>query len=184
MGVELRRRTEHLLGIDEHAAGAQDVVDAGEQVALAGVVEVVDGQRRDDRVERTGRQPVGEIADVGRPAVAQALASLLEHCGRGVEHVQLGGRVGSGDLGAQQAGARPEVEDALRGGRAERDRLDRRVVEAVVRGDQAPARGVVVDGVGVEDLRCARVHHNEQLYVITVGAVKPTALRPTNMAWV
>jgi hypothetical protein len=43
--LERRRRAEDLLRVDEDATGAQRVPDAGEEVALAGVVEVVDRQR-------------------------------------------------------------------------------------------------------------------------------------------
>lgn len=44
----------------ESAPGGEDAVDAAEEVGLAGCVEVVDGQHRDDEVERTGRQPIFE----------------------------------------------------------------------------------------------------------------------------
>lgn len=58
------RRPEDLLRVDEESAGGEDGVNAREQVALVRVAEVMDGQRRDDRIERTRGQRVREFLDV------------------------------------------------------------------------------------------------------------------------
>lgn len=67
----------------ESAPGGEDAVDAAEEVGLAGCVEVVDGQHRDDEVERTGRQPIFEAlpeqpgtVGVRVRAAAASIASL------------------------------------------------------------------------------------------------------------
>ena len=57
--VEERRRSGDLLGVDEHPSGREHASDASEEVRLAAVVEVVDGEGADHRVPGAGRQLVG-----------------------------------------------------------------------------------------------------------------------------
>jgi len=58
------RRPEDLLRVDEKSAGGEDGVNAREQIALVRVAEVMDGQRRDHRIERTRGPRVREFLDV------------------------------------------------------------------------------------------------------------------------
>ena len=111
--------------------GAQGVVDAGEEGALARVVEVVDGEGGDHRVPRPGGQRVVEVADdVGGPR-PQPVAGLVEH-GRGAveERRPRASGVGGEHGLAQQPGPGTEVEHppraAARRGPARRPRPRRR----------------------------------------------------------
>ncbi len=78
---QLRRRPGHLLGVDEHAAGPQHLVDAPEQHALVVVLEMVDRQAP-RRPRRTAPPGAGSAMSrrVRRPhglrAAARASASI------------------------------------------------------------------------------------------------------------
>ena len=170
-GVELGRRTQDLLRVDEHPAGRQHVVDAREQRPLAGGVEVVDRQRGDDRVPGTLRQRIAEIGGHVRRPVAEPLARLGQHLPGTVEQHELRLRVRAGDHRGEQPRARPEVEHASDGRRDEAEGLERRAVERVEVGDEPTAQRVVVPCVLVED--CRGVRHHRQLYVIPSPSARP-----------
>ncbi len=150
-----------LLGVDEHAAGSEPIPRRGVRPRLVDRIEVVDGQRRRDDVERTVRQIGEQVADdrLDRAVLAsrEALTRLGEHPLGFVEkgEVRAGERLD--ECGGEQAGAGSEVEDADRSalphaGRAsstgvpwqQRCRLGRSGVIGVERADQQPALGVVL----------------------------------------
>ena len=122
LGVErIERRTlpGDLLGVDEHAAGSQGCAHAGEEVALARVVEVVDRQGRDDRVPRPRGQRIAEVAHDVRRALAEALAGLREHGAGAVEQGELRRREGLRDEAREQAVPAPRSSTRA-GGRPDR----------------------------------------------------------------
>ena len=88
-GTDRRHRVgrigrDHQVSEDETATGPQDTGNTGEQVRLVRPLQVVEGQGRDDEVERAGRQ---QVAQVGHPqlergpgqplAAAPSMASFL-----------------------------------------------------------------------------------------------------------
>ena len=100
---------------DEAPPGPEHARDAGEQVRLLRPLQVVDGQGRDDEVERAARQ---RVAQLGHPQLRggprQALPGRAEH---GVAPVDPdGGRAGMARQHGGQRLARPgpEVEDRRR----------------------------------------------------------------------
>ena len=52
---------DHDVPEDEASTGTQDAGDAGKEVSLVRTLQVVDGQGRDDDVERAGGQRVGQV---------------------------------------------------------------------------------------------------------------------------
>ncbi len=93
----------------ERAAWLQHVVHAPEEIALAGPVEMVDGERRDDEVERSRRQRVLEPAQVelGR---RQSFARAGEHRLVGVDRSPARIRMLREHASRRLAGADAELE--------------------------------------------------------------------------
>ncbi len=87
-----------------------------------------------------------------RGAVAEPVAGAVEHPLRAVEQHELGVGVAVGHLDRQRAGAGAEVEHALGRAAEQRERVDRRAVEAVVLRDQPAPVLVVGLGLRVEEL--------------------------------
>lgn len=76
------RGTKDLLGIDENAAGRQDGPDPRKQVALFGIVQVVNRQSRNYGLKRSRRQGPGEQLDCGHGMPGcQAQLSARQHFG-------------------------------------------------------------------------------------------------------
>ena len=146
-------------------------MEATEQLQLLRVVEVVDGERADDRVPGLlARQRVGEVGlDVAHP-LAEGRARLLEHPGGAVVQGQLGVRVGGEDVAGEEAGAGAEVEHAADVPPGQAERLDGGPVEGVVVGHDAAADGLVLgrDSVKLGDRSSAHgVQDNRQTSVMS-----------------
>ena len=129
-----------MLGVDEHTAVAQALVHAAEQVALVGVLEVVDRERGDDRIEGPLGQLVAQVRDDGGGrATRQALARVREHLRRAVEEHELGGRIAVAHRSAHQPGAGAEVQHAIDRSLAQADYVHGRAVEELERRQQRAA---------------------------------------------
>lgn len=136
-------------------------MDAGEQRALGLVVQVMDRERRDDRVERAGRQRSGHVGDVHRAhEVTEALPGLVEHRLGPVEELDGRLRMGRQDGGTDHPGARAQVQNPLRAGYRQPEHVNERAVEAVEVRDKPPARAIVVRRVLGERRRCRRTTHS------------------------
>ena len=136
-----------LLGVDEDPARTERREDARVEPALARVVEVMDGQRRNDGVERSTRQIRAQRLDTHLPASGKPGGRLLQHLGRRIEQMELRGRNPVSDRRGKQAGARAEVKDARRLQAKARHQFAHGAVELIEARDEPAAFRVVGGGV-------------------------------------
>ena len=142
------RRPEDLLRVDEESAGGEDGVNAHEQVALVRVAEMMDGQRRDDRIERTRGQRVREFLDVqGGLEWRQPSLGFGQHLRRLVQQVERTRLDPPRDELAQEARPCAQVEQGGGGFNGGRHQVRGGGVERVEARDQPSAREVVFGGV-------------------------------------
>jgi hypothetical protein len=114
--------------VGKDAAGSEESVDFGEEFALAVVLEVMDREPGDDRVEGPDlRQRFAQVVDPqpGGGSGEESLGGTVEHRLRGVEADAFGLWVGGADEADQTAVAGPKIEDAVDtlGERREQHRL-------------------------------------------------------------
>ena len=123
-----------LIGVDEDAVGFEGGVGLFEDGALVRVVEMVDGERRDDGAE-IFRKRLGDVVELipGDIAIAaQARLGKIEH-GRGeVDDVEMRGGEAVAEQARHEAGASTELTDGLS---TRRDEIERPAVEAVAAGE-------------------------------------------------
>jgi len=145
------RRPEDLLRVDEESAEGEDGVNAREQIALVRVAEVMDGQRRDHRIERTRGQRVREFLDVqGGLEWRQPHLRFGQHLRRLVQQVERTRLDPPRDVLAQEARPRAQVEQGGGGFNGSRHQVRCGGVEGLKARNQ-PSAGEVVFG-GVPDL--------------------------------
>ena len=152
-GFEIRRRGQHLIGIDKQAARDQRRRDRSEQAPLGRVFQVMDRERRDDQVERARRKRLAVVADhvADVRSAGEASPSRVEHRRREVDQRQGATRMRSVDHGGEQAGARAQIEHAHASRRLPlRYELHRGAVECRKAGNEPAPRGIVLVGDGVE----------------------------------
>ena len=115
---QLRRRRQHLLGVDEQPARRQSVQAAGEQGLLGGIVQVMDRQCRNDEIVGTAQRCSRIIGDseFDLLLVREAQAGLVEHSRRHVDQMQHRVGVGRPHQCCQQAGACPRSSTRACGG--------------------------------------------------------------------
>jgi hypothetical protein len=140
------RRRRDVLEIAEHAAGFEERPDLRVQLPLPPVLQMVDGEAGDDRVERPERRqrPVEVVLDdLGSAPRLEACVQPLEHDGGKLDRDPASVRPGAQDEIEQAPIAGPEVEDATDGGR---NLLEQRALSS----------GAVRDAIGALEI-CAGV---------------------------
>ena len=147
LGVELGGGGGHHFEVGEQPAGSEPAGDLGEQALLAVVVQMMDGESRDDHVERAQRlDRVGEVPGQHRhPAIAgEAVPGPLQHGGRVVDGDDPAeGGAGLEGQGGQSAVPASEVEEGSGLGRQHRPehvlaRRPRRQTRRCGRGTRPP----------------------------------------------
>jgi putative membrane protein len=158
------RRAGHVLGVHEHSTGPQAPHDAREQVALLAVLEVVDRERGDDRVEGAVGELLAQVRDDRRHGPRrQPPLGHSEHLRSAVEHRHVRARVAREHGLPHQARSRAEVEHPLDRTRAQRDHVHGGAVEEVEAWHDPPSLAVVVRRMRREHAH--RICH--QMYAIT-----------------
>src|SRR5258708_22336723 len=112
--IDLRSRAAKLLGVYEHSAVFQRAVDLSEQRPLLVVAQMMNRERRHDRVVLVVDPPGAVVADLELKTLAaelKAFAGAIEHLVRDINHRDPRARKAVGDKRRKQSGAGAQVEN-------------------------------------------------------------------------